>query len=103
MKTKGQEKTGFAAFTLFELVVVIATVAVLAGALAPALSKSKSETHIAIDLNNTRQILKAVQLYAADNGDYMPYPGWGTTVSCWLHGAGIRSGARPGSASLAQP
>jgi len=42
---------------------------------------------MATDLNNTRQIMLAVQMYAADAGDFLPRPGWQLQeFSCWAYG-----------------
>src|SRR5678809_1317728 len=77
MKPKGRITHGRAqsstAFTVIELIVVIATIALFAGMLLPALAKSKTKTHLAIDLGNTRQILQAVHLYSTENRDFLLY------------------------------
>jgi type II secretory pathway pseudopilin PulG len=90
------------AFTILELLVIIATVALLACLVLPALAKSESRSHSTIDLNNTRQILRAVHQYAADNSDFNPHPSWGTAMDCWLHSRNIRDGVIPGGASATQ-
>ena len=63
------------AFSLIELVVVIAILAILAGILLPALSRAKATAHKAVCLNNQKQIGIARQLYAVDH-DGFQVPGW---------------------------
>ena len=57
------------AFTLIELLIVIAIVAVLAALLFPSVSKAMNKAKDAKCLSNLRQIGVAARLYAGDNND----------------------------------
>lgn len=61
------------AFTLVELLVVIAVLGVLAGLLLPALARSKSKAQGVFCLNNTRQLGLAWLMYADDHAGRLPY------------------------------
>jgi len=65
-------KTGADGFTLVELVVVIATVAVLAALLLPALAGTRPNTRAFQCLGNQRQLILAWQMYTQDNGEILP-------------------------------
>lgn len=58
-------------FTLVELLVVIASIAILVALLLPALSTSKSRTQSIACLNNLRQLSTCWQLYAGDYNDLL--------------------------------
>jgi prepilin-type N-terminal cleavage/methylation domain-containing protein len=61
-----------AAFTLVELLVVIAIIAILAALLLPALSKAKSAADSATCKNNLRQWALGLSMYVGDTGVYPP-------------------------------
>jgi len=61
-----------AAFTLVELLVVLALIAVLISLLLPALGKAREAGRRTLCLNNVRQIGSALQLYLGDFREYLP-------------------------------
>jgi prepilin-type N-terminal cleavage/methylation domain-containing protein len=64
------------AFTLIELLVVIAIIAILAAILLPTLSKAKQASYRVVDLNNIKQLGVALQVFASDTEDNIPWPNW---------------------------
>jgi prepilin-type N-terminal cleavage/methylation domain-containing protein len=73
------------AFTLLELLVVIAIIAVLGALLLPALNRSKATALQIQCLGQTRQLALALQMYASDNREFMPWPNWGSRFQGWLY------------------
>lgn len=59
-------------FSLVELLVVVAVIAILAALLLPSLSKAKQQAYTAACQNNLRQLMIAVNAYVADNNDVLP-------------------------------
>jgi prepilin-type N-terminal cleavage/methylation domain-containing protein len=59
-------------FTLIELLVVIAIIAILAAMLLPALSKAKDKAINIAAMNDLKQLMTAIIMYAGDNQDALP-------------------------------
>ena len=68
----------FGAFTLIELLLVIAIIVILAPLLMPPLANARAKAGEAVCLNNSRQIGLAVDLYVLDNDRRLPLcQNWG--------------------------
>jgi type II secretory pathway pseudopilin PulG len=78
------------AFTLTDLLVVMATLAILAVLIFPALAKSGDGGSRTVCLNNLRQLGTALNMYVAEHQDYLPWPNWGNNPppcsAGWLYG-----------------
>jgi len=76
------------AFTLLELLVVIAIIGILAALLFPVFGKAKNHAAKVTDIDNRKQIITAVHVYAGDNNDTVPPPNWDQgmgTITGWLY------------------
>jgi prepilin-type N-terminal cleavage/methylation domain-containing protein len=62
------------AFTLIELLTVIAVIGILAAIIIPTVGKVRETTQRTVDANSLRELHKAAMLYAADNRDALPDP-----------------------------
>ena len=70
------------AFTLVELLLVIAVIAILAALMLPVLSGAKARAKRTTCLNNIKQINLAIHVYAGNNEDKLPDAGPVTYISC---------------------
>lgn len=89
-----------AGFSLVELLVVIAVLAVLGALLLPALRRAQVKAQGLSCLNNTRQLLLAWQLYAGDNDDELP-PNEESGVGNWVSGRLDYNPGNPDNVNLA--
>ena len=78
-----------AAFSAFELVIVVSTLVLLAAVFLPALAHSSDQGTRTICMSNLRKLGMASCMYASDNRDYLAYPNWGTTTpwAGWAYGS----------------
>ena len=67
------------AFTLIELLIVIAIIAILAAILLPVLQAAQEKAVRTQCMNNMHQMGVAMAMYAQDNHDYLPWINWGST------------------------
>ncbi|MBI4025225.1 MAG: type II secretion system protein [Verrucomicrobia bacterium] len=66
------------AFTIIELLVVVAIISILAAMLMPAIKNAQETAKSAGCVNNLRQMSIAVVSYADDHDGWTPLPGWGS-------------------------
>jgi prepilin-type N-terminal cleavage/methylation domain-containing protein len=71
---ESQRVSSPAAFTLIELLTVIAIIGILAAIVIPTVGTVREKAQRAVDQNSVREILKAAQIYAGDNQDRLPNP-----------------------------
>ena len=72
-------------FTLIELMVVIAIIAILAAIVLPALNRSKEKARMTTCGSNLRQLVVAVNLYVSDNGNIFPSQSNTRNIEDWWY------------------
>jgi prepilin-type processing-associated H-X9-DG protein/prepilin-type N-terminal cleavage/methylation domain-containing protein len=72
MRPKTQRPAAATAFTLIELLTVIAIIGILAAILIPVVGRVRESARSSACVSNVRQISTAFSLYAADNGGLIP-------------------------------
>jgi prepilin-type N-terminal cleavage/methylation domain-containing protein len=83
------------AFTLMELLIVIAVIVILVALLFPALNGAMEYSRRTTCMNNQRNIIHGCILYSNDNDGYLPYPNWGSNSTGWLYGGQKAAGQNP--------
>ena len=82
-------KRKMSVFTLIELLIVIAMIAILAGLLLPALNRAKNTAQSIFCKNNLSSIQKALAMYTDDNQEWLlpahtPYNPYGHPHGLWV-------------------
>ena len=82
-------------FTLIELLIVIAIIAILASMLLPALNQAREKARATQCVNSLKQCSTAITFYADTYQDYIPSASttsWGSWAHSYLVESGILSG-----------
>ena len=82
-------------FTLIEVLVVIAIIAILAAMLLPVLARAKSRAYAVNDINNCKQSMLALNMYCTDNRDFTPQADWDHALDCWAASAAVFNALGP--------
>ena len=105
IETQGGARAGERAFTLLELLVVIATLASLALLLVPVLARTDDNGARMVCLHNLRQMGMAENMYVGDNRDYFPQPNFDSGANGspqgWLYT--VTNGAIPNPLAVLPP
>jgi len=80
------------AFSLMELIVMLAVVALLLMLALSAHAKPRNRVYQITDVSNQRRLLQAATSYAADHSDTLPNSGWGLTLPNWACAANLPAG-----------
>jgi prepilin-type N-terminal cleavage/methylation domain-containing protein len=91
------------AFTLTELLVVIVMLAILAAVLMPILASVRTGSMLASCANNLRQLGVGCNIYATENGGYLPVLDWPLGNNPWETSQACRVSTIPGSTILQGP
>ena len=81
LKLFNKKKKDNKGFTLVELVIVVAILAILVGLLAPQYTKYVEKSRKSADVSNMDEMVKAVQVYAADAEGDIPTGTYTITIS----------------------
>lgn len=76
-RRRNSDNAEFRSFTLIELLIAIAIIAILASMLLPALNMARERAFKSTCMNNIKQCMSAQLLYANDNSDFIFYRGSG--------------------------
>lgn len=88
------------AFTRIELMALVAMLAVLAGLVMPMMAETGRSSRQVVCLGNLGAIIRAANLYAAENQGVLPNPGWGLiSGDNWCYGS-ANQGRLPGQPSV---
>gem|GEM_PF-2387371 len=84
-----RKQHGSTGFTLVELLVVMAIIAILAAILFPALNAARLRSYDADCISNLRQIGTALYGYATDSGGYFPMPDTTAAPDCYANQSNV--------------